>query len=297
MRDAIGIALIGGDMRQVSAAEELSRRGFSTKLWGIDKVFCRSSDVDLYETASDAVEGCSVVVLPLPVSDDGNHVYTPLLGEKMRMKLSSVLNLLLPNTVVFGGRVSPMIGEMITSRGFSYFDYFLREELQIKNAVPTAEGAIALAMNELPITLFGAKAAVVGYGRIGKMLGAKLHALGADVTVFARKPADIAMAGCCGASAMSIEEGLRSLSRGYDVIFNTVPVQLIDKSVVERIPKQTLMIDLASAPGGIDMAAAKQRDLKVIWALSLPGKNSPYTAGKIIAETVEQILREERIVT
>lgn len=297
MRDAIGIALIGGDMRQVSAAEELSRRGFSTKLWGIDKVFCRSSDVDLYEVASDAVKDCSVAIFPLPVSDDGNHVYTPLLGEKARMKLSSLLNLLPPDTVILGGRVSPSIGEMITSRGLSCFDYFLREELQIKNAVPTAEGAIALAMNELPITVFGAQVAVIGYGRIGKMLGAKLRALGAEVTVFARKSTDIAMARCSGLSALSIEGGLRSLSCGYDVVFNTVPVQLIDKSVIERMPTKTLMIDLASAPGGIDMMAAKQRDLKVIWALSLPGKNSPYTAGKIIAETVEQILREERIVT
>ena len=57
--------------------------------------------------------------------------------------------------------------------------------------------------------------------------------------------------------------------------------------------KRTVMIDLASAPGGIDIHAAKEHGLKVIWALSLPGKHSPYTAGKIIAQTIIQILKEE----
>ena len=191
---------------------------------------------------------------------------------------------------------------MMSDKGFRYIDYFLREELQIKNAVPTAEGALALAMNELPITLSGAKAAIIGYGRIGKILAAKLKALNANVTVAARKTTDLALAESVGLDTLHLviddeRNTLEALTSGYDVIFNTVPSWLLDEKIVNIMSHETLIIDLASAPGGIDIHAAKERGLKVIWALSLPGKNSPYTAGKIIAQTIVQILTEEGILT
>ena len=91
------------------------------------------------------------------------------------------------------------------------------------------------------------------------------------------------------------KNSLEALADDYDVIFNTAPAWVIDASIIEKMPKKTLFIDLASAPGGLDMQAAKKRGLSVIWALSLPGKCSPFTAGQIIAQTARQILIEEGI--
>ena len=292
------IALLGGDLRQISVARELSSYGFSVELWGIDRAFCSQNDVFLKASWEEAINGCHILVLPLPASGDGLKVYCPLLNETADVKLSKVLELLPRDTLVLGGRFNPGVKSMIEDRGFCYVDYFLREELQIKNAIPTAEGAIAIAMNELPITLSGCRAAVIGYGRIGKILASKLRLLDAEVTVAARKSTDLALAEGNGLKTLPIivkdgNNSLEALSESYDVIFNTVPAWVIDESVVDKMNEETLIIDLASAPGGIDIRTAKEKGLKVIWALSLPGKNSPYTAGKIIAQTIRQILLEE----
>jgi dipicolinate synthase subunit A len=70
---------------------------------------------------------------------------------------------------------------------------------------------------------------------------------------------------------------------------------VIDESIVKRLPKETLIIDLASAPGGVDIRAAKEYGITVLPAQSLPGKYSPQTAGEIIAQTITCILEEEGI--
>ena len=75
-----------------------------------------------------------------------------------------------------------------------------------------------------------------------------------------------------------------------DIVFNTVPVLLIGEKELSEARKNTLFIDLSSKPGGIDFELAKKAGLKVLWLLSLPGKTAPETAGKIIADTVINIL-------
>lgn len=302
MRKNIKIAVLGGDMRQLSVTKALSEEGITVEMWGIDKVFCQNTTIALCEDWGETISGCSVLVLPLPVSGDGVRVHCPLLSDAASVKLSKVLDLVPRNTLILGGKFNPAIKQMLVDKGLRHIDYFLREELQIKNAIPTAEGAIALAMNELPITLSGANTAVIGYGRIGKVLASKLKLLNANVTVAARKNSDLAFAQSCGMNPLPIvvkdgKNSLEVLCDGYDVIFNTVPAWILDASVVEKLSADTLIIDLASAPGGIDLHAAKARGLKVIWALSLPGKNSPFTAGKIIAQTIMQILKEEDLIS
>ena len=81
----------------------------------------------------------------------------------------------------------------------------------------------------------------------------------------------------------------------FDVIFNTVPAEVLDRNVLEQIPDDTLIIDLASKPGGVDFSAAKELGKKVIWALSLPGKTAPITSGRIIKETILNMLCEMEV--
>ena len=49
---------------------------------------------------------------------------------------------------------------------------------------------------------------------------------------------------------------------------------------------------MASKPGGVDLEAAAQLGVKVVWALSLPGKVAPVTAGRSIKTTIYNILHE-----
>lgn len=300
MQKNMKIALLGGDLRQISVAKSLLRDGFSVTLWGIDKAFCSQEDFEVCQDWGEAISGCTVLVLPLPVSGDEIRVNCPLLNEQAEIKLNRVLDLIPNDTLILGGKFSPSIKKIISDKGFRFVDYFQRDEVQIKNAVPTAEGAIAIAMNELPITLSGARVAVLGYGRIGKVLANKLKLLDARVTVAARKNVDLALIESAGMTALPIfirdgRNSLEQLSDNYDIIFNTVPAWIIDETIIAKLSPKTLIIDLASAPGGVDMRSAKERGISVILALSLPGKNSPFTAGEIIAQTIKQILIEEGI--
>lgn len=148
-------------------------------------------------------------------------------------------------------------------------DYLRREELCLANAVPSAEGAIQIAMEETARTLHGTAALVIGYGRIGMALAPRLRGLGMDVTVCARRCETRALAEMQGFAAVPMEQ-LPAAAKAAPVIFNTVPALVLDETVLKGLPQETLVIDLASRPGGTDFEAAKRLRTRVVWALSLP---------------------------
>lgn len=161
----------------------------------------------------------------------------------------------------------------------------------IPNAVPTAEGAIEIAIAETPFTIHGSKSLVLGYGKIGKILSKDLYALGAQTYVEARKYADLAMIEGHGYEPLPLDN-LKDHIHEFDIIFNTIPSLILDDEILAKVKKDALIIDLASKPGGIDFDAAKSYGLKVIWALSLPGKIAPVSSGAIIKDTIINIIKE-----
>ncbi|MBQ9080449.1 MAG: dipicolinate synthase subunit DpsA [Clostridia bacterium] len=296
----IKLAILGGDLRQLAIARRLAVLGFETAVWGLGAGEEEMGEAVRCDAWEDAVKGSRAVILPLPASADGVRVNCPMMNSDSadQLKMLKLLDFVDPCTLMIGGRFTPSFKSTAQERGIKVIDYFASEELQIKNAVPTAEGAVAIAMNELPITLHGARAAVIGYGRVGRTLADMLGALGARVTVAARKSVDLAWARTRSYETMKIEirdgeSSLLSLGQGYDVIFNTVPYWLFDGNVLPRLCKNTLIIDLASAPGGVDTRVAGECGIRVIWALSLPGKCSPFTAGDIICDSILDILTRE----
>lgn len=176
---------------------------------------------------------------------------------------------------------------------YIYFRKPVGEEINshIPNAVPTAEGAIEIAIAETPFTIHGSKSLVLGYGKIGKILSKDLYALGAQTYVEARKYADLAMIEGHGYEPLPLDN-LKDHIHEFDIIFNTIPSLILDDEILTKVKKDALIIDLASKPGGIDFDAAKSYGLKVIWALSLPGKIAPVSSGAIIKDTIMNIIKE-----
>ena len=208
----------------------------------------------------------------------------------MRIPLDQVLNGMAQDQFLVGGKISDVVRKEAECRGLVISDYLLREELAVMNAVPTAEGAIQLAMEELPVTIDGAKCLITGYGRVGRTLSKRLVSLGAQVTVAARKFADLAWAKSTGCETLELEN--LADAGDFDVIFNTVPVMLFGRDILKGMEKETLLIDLASRPGGVDFNAAAEMQIKTIWALSLPGRVAPKTAGAIIKKTILNMIKE-----
>lgn len=279
--------VIGGDLRQVKLAELLVQDGHTVQTYAME----RRPEPNVLP-GSDTLRGlerADCVILPLPVTAEKGILNAPLSDQKIPVR--TILSAMSQGQILCAGRVSPELSAEAAARGLILRDYFDREELKIKNAVPTAEGAIQIAMEELPTTLYGTRVLVIGYGRIGRLLAQRLKGMGARVTVSARKYEDLAWieaSGCCSEHTEQLDGWLG----GYQLIINTVPARVLDGARLQDLDEGTLVIDLASKPGGVDMQAASELGVKVIWALSLPGKVAPVTSGNIIRDTVYHILQE-----
>ena len=281
-------AVLGGDLRFVYLAGALAEDGFSVITAGLDHTDLPDCVTGCTHVAQ-AARGAEFVVLPLPVTTDGATLNAPF--SRALIPLDGVTECLHAGQTVFGGQLRPSLVQALEEKGVRVFDYFLREELTIQNAVPTAEGAIQLALEELPVTLCGASCLVTGFGRVGKALCRLLYALGADVTVAARRVSDRALAKTLGYAAVPIHA--LADAGTFDVVFNTVPALILDETYLKTLAPSTLIIDLASRPGGVDFTAAAGLGLKTIWALSLPGRVAPKSAGVILKDAVLNILKEE----
>ena len=289
----IKIGFVGGDRRQSASAVFLANRGYECAVFGLEPDVKLPSECTsgggITRSASlyGAIAGAAVVVLPLPTTNDGIRVNCP---SGCDIKLTDIFGLVSPSQLVTGGRLDETIHKLAEDSGVKLIDYYKREELAVGNSVPTAEGAVAVAMAELPITLHGARALIYGYGRIGKVLAKTLKALEADVTVAARKPEDFIWIKVNGYHAQNIYQPPECKP---DVVFNTVPALVLCREALLALEPGTLLIELASKPGGIDMKAAEELGHRVIWALSLPGRVAPVTSGNIIAQCLMSILSEE----
>lgn len=284
---------VGGDKRQIYAAQKAQSEGFSVAVYGFDRYHMPDDDDILRaKTLKEGIKEYDIILLPLPaMNKDG--------GINMILSDTSVfpeefLQNDLSNKVVFGGKLPESFVQSLKERKALVFDYMKREEFAVLNAVPTAEGAIAVAMNESSSTLFGSDCLVVGYGRIGKVLARYLKALGANVTVSARKYSDIAYITSNCMKALRTDD-LSSCIRDFDIIFNTVPAMIFKKPLLRKLKTDALLIDLASLPGGIDLNAAKELFVKTRVALGLPGKVAPKSSGEIIWDTVKNIIEEEKL--
>lgn len=279
------ISVIGGDLRQIALAHLLEKKGCNVQIFGFDKNI-EVGTLKKAHTLADAAKAAAIV-LPLPVSQDNITLNAPLSINEI--KLGELAKAAPKNSLVFGGKFSAAAREFF--RGIRVYDYLDREELSVLNAIPTAEGAIEIALAETPRTIHSSKCLVIGYGRIGKVLADRLGAFGAEVVVSARKAEDFSWISANGFESVNSLE-LEKERFDYNIIFNTVPSVILNAAVLEKIPKDTLIIDLASKPGGVDFSLARELGLKVIWALSLPGKTAPITAGEIIGNTILNILKE-----
>ena len=290
------VAIIGGDARILSAARRFAEFGYSVALCGFDTENAAVCDLPpsagIFRHVGDALADATVILLPLPTTRDGADVWCPLGGD-MRISLSEISDAAARGSHLFGGKLPTDFCTDLAQRGISVTDYYGREDVQVANAHITAEGALMYAMTETERTLHGAKVAVIGYGRIGHFLSSLLLSLGADVTVLARREESLAWARCEGAKTAKIsKDSISSLSSGYDIIFNTVPYPLIGAEVIYRMKPDTLLVELASSPGGFDAAAARRSAVKIIWASSIPGKYAPVSAGNIIADAVLSVLSD-----
>lgn len=236
------------------------------------------------EQAGYAVGGAEQVAL-------ADYILLPLPLDAARTPLAELLRAAKPGAVALGGRLSVQAKTIAQEAGVELVDYFARPELTVYNAIPTAEGCIGILLAERTRTLWGTNLLLLGFGPVGQALGVRLAALGADVTVCARRPEQRALAESLGLRGAELAR-LGALAPAFDRVVNTIPAPVLTEPVLTALRPGSLIVDLASKPGGTDFAAAQRLGLRAIHALSLPAVCAPETAGEAVARTVLAILRE-----
>ncbi len=284
-----GFLICGGDLRQAHLANSLAASGYIVKATGFSDTEVFDSNIKVQKFTPDIVKEADVVILPLPCSSDDETLSTPM--QKEIISLKSLFSAITPNQIVVGGKITDKQKDLAERHNIVIHDYLKREEMAIFNAIPTVEGAIQIAMENMPVTVHGLNVLCLGFGRIGKLLCEKFSALGANVTAEARKVSDLAWIKSYGYKGINLTD-LGLAIGGFDLIINTVPTMIVTEEIIKNVKPEALIIDLASKPGGVDMEAASRYGKKVIWALSLPGTVAPVTAGIIIKDTILNILDE-----
>lgn len=283
-------AVIGGDLRQVYAANALSQRKIEVLALGFSGELPLSPSVKLCQSEEE-LQGADLAVFPLGITGEKDTVRTPL--GMQSVSFSKCLRALEKGAFLVGGKISAQEAEQAQELHRNIRDYLKEEKMAVLNAVPTAEGALELAMHELPCTLWKSRCLVTGYGRIGRILAQRLKGLGAQVTVAARRQDALAWAQAEGYEIVPIGE-MEEILAHQQVVFNTIPAMVLGREQLRCLRKDCLIIDLASKPGGVDWEGAAKLGLSAHLALALPGKAAPQTAGEIIAETVLDMISEEQ---
>lgn len=283
--------VVGGDLRIIKLAKMLSEDGNIVYTYGLEKAeeLKDCENIILCDSLKEATDKSQIIVGPIPFSSNGEMVNTPFSDSQITViELMKNVN----SKVLIAGSINDEINNLANEENIKIVDIIKREELAVLNAIATAEGAIEIMIANTNRIIHGKNVLILGFGRLGKVLAKKLDGLSVNVTCAARKSDDLAWIKVYGYTSININEIGENLSE-YDIIINTVPNLILTEEKLKYVRDDCLLlIDLASNPGGIDKKGCKDRGLKLVCALALPGKVAPITTAVFIKGTVYNVLRE-----
>ena len=277
------VAVLGGDRRMLEAVRFFLEAGHRVRVAG-QVQSGQHAGLTYAETAAEALTGVDAAILPVQGVSAEGKVFTAPDAPECYID-TAVLRRMRRGAPVFAGIGNAFLRSACAETDVPLLEYREADEFAIWNAIPSAEGAIQMAMEATPFTLFGSRTLVLGFGRTGRAIALLLRGLFSDVTVAARKDLDFARIWAAGYKYVPWHR-LTEAVREADIIFNTVPAMVLSHEVLAEAPGHCAIIDVASAPGGTDFAAAHRLGLTAKLAPGLPGIVAPVTAGKIIADLI-----------
>lgn len=275
MENIIGI--LGGDLRNVELAKILKARGYDIKTYDL-------FDNDFY-SLEDFLANVKYIIAGTPFSRDGDILNS--IGNRDKISIERFFESMSEEQVLFAGSICDKARSLSNRYNITIYDLLDDEEMAILNAIPSAEGAIEVALKSMKSTLHSANSLILGYGRIGKVLASILKGFSSNIYIAARKEADLAWIKAMGYIPIRYNELNRILGK-MDVVFNTVPFLVLKENELECLDKRCVLIDLASRPGGIDFEKSKELKLETYWALGLPGKVAPRSVATYMADMIER---------
>jgi len=261
--------MIGGDARQRMLARLLRDEGHRVRTWGFAS------------EPQEMVGAEAAVLFPVP-SFRGNPPAVP--GEFGTILWAEQAFAYCQGVPVAGYFTSLQHARVEASGASFVLNLAQDEEFLVENAVLTAEGAICEASGQSGRSLMGSRCLITGFGRIGEALCRRLLALDALVTVAARDSRQRDKAEAMGARALDFPQ----LAGEADIIFNTVPARIVEMQTWKLFGQDTLYVELASAPGGIDPAEALEAGFRMLDLPGLPGKKYPRSSAQCILRALKR---------
>jgi len=284
------IAVLGGDGRELEIARCAISAGAEVRTCGLPADAVRKAGAVPTATIADAVRNADVVLCPVPLPAEDGRLFAPLTGEVL-IPDTDKLQGLRAGAVLITGRASAPMREAARVLHLRLREYEQDEDLMLLRAPAIAEGSIRLAIEHTDVTLHHNRCMVVGFGKIGPTIAAMLMGLGARVTVAARNPVQLARAWALGCETIVVS-ALAEHTRGMAVVFNTAPARIFSRDILRRMGSETLLIDLAAPPGGVDLDAARECGIRTLWARGLGGR-APRTVGQSQWSGIVRILAVE----
>lgn len=287
--EGVRLAVIGGDDREIYLIPELQRLGAYMIGLGLDKSPLGDS-IEHAQSLPEAMKKADALLFPMFGTDERGFVKAKYSNHPIILN-DEALESLPERVPIFIGWARQALKKAAQAKGINLIEINNRDDLAILNSIPSAEGALQMAMEATNITIHSSRSFVLGLGRTGITLIHMLKGIGAKVTAVARKSADLARATEMGVKVIDYSQLETEISRA-DIVFNTVPTLVLNRNILEEMPREAVIIDLASIPGGTDFEYAKKLGIKAQLAPGLPGIVAPKTAGRILAKIYPPVILE-----
>ena len=280
--DSYKIALIGGDKRQVYLARILAKKGYKAAIYGLCE---RVRDERIQEAASlkEALKEADAAVGPVPFIRSGKIVGTCEIPD---MNVEMLFEELPENSVFFAGNIPDEVRRYAEGKKIRVYDMMKDELVAARNAVATAEGAVAEAIARSSVNLTGSRCLVLGYGRCGRVLTRLLKSFFCKVLVSEKDKTRAADAFVLADGIVS-EAELANVAGNVDFIFNTAPERILSEERLRHVGKNTWILDIASAPGGVDYRVAEALSVNAVLLPGLPDRYAPASSAEILADFIE----------
>jgi dipicolinate synthase subunit A len=292
MLTGVHVVLAGGDARHLEVIRRLTELDASVSIVGYDRLDMPFSGVNKADLSPELLSSADALLLPAVGTEDDGSIPAVFTGRDLKLTEQHVAALPVTSKI-YTGIAKPYLRDLCQKQNRTLVELFERDDVAIYNSIPTAEGAIMMAIQHTDITIHGSVCMVLGLGRTGMTLARTLQGLGAHVKAGVRREDTFARAFEMGFEPFYISDLARQ-SGNIDLLFNTIPTMIVTAQVIAQLPLRACIIDLASKPGGTDFRFAEKRGIKALLAPGLPGIVAPKTAGRIIANSLIQIILEDR---
>jgi dipicolinate synthase subunit A len=291
MLTGVQVVLAGGDARQLEVIRRLTELDAAVTITGFDRLDTPFTGVFKADWSPDILTEADALLLPAVGTDDEGIISAIFTDRELKVT-DAHLAALPKKCKIYTGMATPFLKNLCEKHHLELVELFERDDVAIYNSIPTAEGAIMMAIQNTDITIHGSDCMVLGLGRTGLTLARTLQGLGAKIKAGVRREDSFARAFEMGFEPFYMPDLARQAGN-IDLLFNTIPTMIVTAQVIAQLPLRACIIDLASKPGGTDFRFAEKRGIKALLAPGLPGIVAPKTAGRIIANSVIQIILDD----